>query len=68
MDYSKFEKFPHLYILLERGDMWIESGAFVGQAADGVIVHLGTVESIRGVGGPSQVESYLEKFPSPSCW
>jgi hypothetical protein len=54
--------FPTLAALLAQGTVWCEDGSYVGKAADGVVVSVGTV------GCEKQTESYLSANPTPADW
>ncbi len=53
---------PLLAERIESGTITIEDGEYIGHAADGVDVNLGTV------GYESRVEKYLQAHPRPCDW
>ena len=48
--------------LMHDGTVWIDDGEYVGRAADGQVVGLGSV------GNESSLESLLAERPSPADW
>jgi hypothetical protein len=54
--------YPTLSALLTSGDLWIDVDTYVGKAADGVEVTVGTVYNRAGV------EAYLVEYPTPETW
>jgi hypothetical protein len=53
---------PTLSRLLDVGYVAIEKHSYVGRAADGVLVAVGTV------GDEDATERYLKAYPTPSLW
>lgn len=47
---------------LRLGTIFVENGQYIGKAADGTEVFLGTV------GDEASLEGYLSAYPQPSDW
>jgi hypothetical protein len=47
-------------LAVNRKDVWIEKGEYVGRASDGTIVSLGLDKL--------EVERYLRSYPNPTDW
>ena len=55
--------FPHLArALYEERTVWVEDGEYVGKAADGTVVAVGTL------GYPEGADRYLQHNPEPKDW
>lgn len=59
---SNTGQYPTLSALLTSGAIWIDVDTYLGRAADGVEVALGTVYT------RSAVETYLADHPTPDTW
>lgn len=52
--------YPTLSRLIVRGVVWEKDGEWVGRAADGKVVSLGST--------PADAERYLSNYPDPQGW
>jgi hypothetical protein len=55
-------KHPLLRKLVQSGDIFVDKDEYVGKAADGEEVSLGSTHD------PAQVERYLQSYPGPKDW